>query len=228
MNKVKYLSYYLCDVASRKNRIAKMLLKKQIEVTSNEDTNEYIKAAVLRDEPFSLIRPGLVEIDDYCYYDEIKYWPPYGIRKRNRRIRNTFSSNEDYEKYEHELRKRLLDVDAICGFKTFRYKYFRDEYFSHKPFLTERALCPIGFEMPWTKALSGKRVLIVSVFSNMIQKQFSNIDKVFPDDNPWPDMELLTVQAVWFGSYENRDKRFGSYFEALDYLFNDEVPDGVK
>jgi len=38
-------------------------------------------------------------------------------------------------------------------------------------------------EVPWSKALMNKRVLIVSPFANTIKIQFNRIDKVFPDLN---------------------------------------------
>ena len=221
MDKREYFKYYILDVLSRKNKMVDKMLRPMFRVENEELANEYIHNALLDDIPFSMIRPGFVEIDDFCYYDEVKYWPPDGLRKRTKRLRSTFESDSDYELYEESLRANLSDVDAICVYRTFRYKYFCEKYLEKKPIFDAGVLCPIKYAKPWTKALEGKKVLIVSVFSELIEKQYSIIHKVFPEGNPWPNIELTTVQSVWYGSYELRDRRFNSYFDALKYLYEE-------
>lgn len=47
---------------------------------------------------------------------------------------------------------------------------------------------------PWVKALEGKKVLVISPFSESIQKQFANIKKVFPEYN-FHNFKLITLKS---------------------------------
>ena len=68
----------------------------------------------------------------------------------------------------------------------------------------------------WTKALKGKRVLVIHPFAQTIQRQFLVKDKIFPEGF-WPDCELITIQAVQTIAGE-KDDRFETWFDALHHM----------
>lgn len=76
-------------------------------------------------------------------------------------------------------------------------------------------LYPFFVERPWTKALKGKKVLIVHPFVSSIQKQYERKDLVFPQ-MILPEFELITLKAVQ--SAGNSKPEFSSWFEALNYM----------
>lgn len=74
-----------------------------------------------------------------------------------------------------------------------------------------------GRENPWTGYLKGKKVLVVHPFSETIKSQYQKREKIFPGRNVLPEFELITFQAVQTSAGQ-KDERFQSWFEALDYM----------
>jgi hypothetical protein len=74
---------------------------------------------------------------------------------------------------------------------------------------------PFFCENPWTKALEGKKVLVVHPFADTIQRQFAVKDKLFAD-GLLPDFDLRTIKAVQ--SIAGEKTAFKDWFEALDFM----------
>ena len=64
-----------------------------------------------------------------------------------------------------------------------------------------------------------KKVLIVHPFSETIIKQYKNRKNIFTNQNILPEFQIDTVKAVQ--SLSGEDKRFKSWFDALDYMKNE-------
>jgi len=99
-----------------------------------------------------------------------------------------------------------------------------EEYFAGH-FAKDAALAPLrsyepwNASEPWTSALAGKKVLVIHPFSETIESQYSRREKLFARDDMLPQFELKTVTAVQTIA-GNRDERFGNWFEALEYMYN--------
>lgn len=76
---------------------------------------------------------------------------------------------------------------------------------------------PYYFDNPWTKALEGKRVLVIHPFEDTIRKQHAQLDKLFKDKQMAPNYELLTIKAVQ-SIAGNKPEGFNDWFEALDWM----------
>jgi hypothetical protein len=74
---------------------------------------------------------------------------------------------------------------------------------------------PFWTNQPWTKALSGKKVLVVHPFSKTIKHQYEKRKKLFVNDI-LPDFELITITAVQ--SIAGANTSFVDWFEALEYM----------
>ena len=68
---------------------------------------------------------------------------------------------------------------------------------------------------PWTKALEGKKVLVVHPFNVTIQNQYEKRNVLF-ENNLLPDFELKTIQAVQ--SIAGRKTKYKDWFEALNHM----------
>ncbi len=78
-----------------------------------------------------------------------------------------------------------------------------------------RLLEPFWSTTPaWTHCLKGKRVLIVHPFSEIIESQYKNKEKIFPN-GLLPEFTLYTIKAVQ--SLGGTDK-FKDWFEALQFM----------
>lgn len=80
-------------------------------------------------------------------------------------------------------------------------------------------LNPYFSQIPWTKALEGKKVMVIHPFAQTIEKQYKKRTLLFKD-NLLPHFELKTIQAVQ--SIAGNPTEFEDWFEALDYM-KDEI-----
>lgn len=102
---------------------------------------------------------------------------------------------------------------------------FEDYYVKH--FLSEKAditylsdIEPwINPENPWSKALCGKKVLVIHPFVETIRNQYIyHREEIFPGTDILPEFELITLKAVQT-SAEETDERFSTWFEALEWMY---------
>lgn len=76
-------------------------------------------------------------------------------------------------------------------------------------------LNPFFSHIPWTRALEGKKVLVVHPFAETIQKQYLQREFLF-ENNILPKFQLFTVKAVQ--SIAANNTQFSDWFEALNYM----------
>lgn len=81
-------------------------------------------------------------------------------------------------------------------------------------------LYPFFVERPWTRALKGKKVLVVHPFVESISAQHLRRDKIFQDPDVYPDYELKLIRAVQSNAGANPP--FPNWFEALKWM-EDEI-----
>ncbi len=73
------------------------------------------------------------------------------------------------------------------------------------------------YEVPFTSALKGKKVLVVHPLAAQIEQQYKKRENLFENKNILPEFELKTLEAVQTVA-GNRDPRFETWFDALDYM----------
>ncbi|WP_397445420.1 hypothetical protein [Polaribacter sp. R77954] len=74
---------------------------------------------------------------------------------------------------------------------------------------------PFWTTMSWTKALEGKKVLVIHPFNETIEQQYPKRNLIFPN-GLLPQFELKTIQAVQ--SLGGINKNYKDWFEALDSM----------
>jgi len=79
-----------------------------------------------------------------------------------------------------------------------------------------QALEPYFFTNPWTKALEGKKVLVIHPFAASITKQYARREKLFNDQTVLSSFELKTITAVQ--SIAGTKTGFADWFEALESM----------
>lgn len=80
-----------------------------------------------------------------------------------------------------------------------------------------RLLEPFWSNIPWTRALRGKKVLVVHPFAETILNQYDNRLKLFNNSDILPEFKCFNViQAVQ--TLGDEDERFIDWFEALEYM----------
>jgi hypothetical protein len=79
-------------------------------------------------------------------------------------------------------------------------------------------LNPYFSNIPWTKALEGKNVLVVHPFSKSIEEQYLKRELLFAKDI-LPKFNLKTIKAVQ--TVAGNKSEFKTWFDALDYMKNE-------
>lgn len=123
-----------------------------------------------------------------------------------------------YEKIEQFCRLMLEDtrqVDILVSWQ--QREYYVRPYYKNIPTIGFEELNPFWAEHPWTKALKGKKVLVIHPFATSIQKQYAeNRENLFQNKEVLPEFELQTIQAVQsLGGVSNG---FKDWFEALHWM----------
>jgi hypothetical protein len=76
-------------------------------------------------------------------------------------------------------------------------------------------LTPFFSKVPWTKALEGKRVLVIHPFASTIERQYKVRDLLFPNEL-LPLFELQTIKAVQ--SIVGEKTQYANWFDALEHM----------
>lgn len=181
---------------------------------SVDQINEEIKALLTRRQyPFIVGRAGRNEIE-FCgksfpvnRAQELKIQQEAGFYYKNRR---------EFADFQRLYIDAYRSID-ICGCWTAaEKKYLKSE----TRITTLRSLEPFFAKSPWTDALTGLNVVVISPFSNTIETQYNrginiNFDKMFS----LPKMNIRCVKAIQtnarlhsksVGWFENLDKMYES------------------
>ena len=156
-----------------------------------------------------LIRVGAV--DGFKQNDLDKGKQNSGIFPKDPEIMATFT-----DVYMRALEK--ADMNAYWG------TLIMEEYLGKRFFSSDckqhtmRALEPFQYDVPWTAALRGKKVLVVHPFSDLIESQYRTRERLFYNKNILPEFELITVKAIQ-SSGETVPEDYKNWTEALDALY---------
>lgn len=80
------------------------------------------------------------------------------------------------------------------------------------------ALAPWVSDTPWTKALAGKRILVIHPFEASIQQQYPKRHVLFKNQDLLPEFHLITLKAI--NSAAGEKVPFKNWFDALDSMKN--------
>lgn len=199
-----------------------------------KDTNkssELIYNLLSGDKPCMIARFGDVELLTAVNYlgvsakkkDVIGYiqgkalgwwWDPFLV-KRIRRNAGFFSNDETgLTRFSKMLIENMPLVDVLGSWVP-EEKFFEKELKGAAK-VDLYTLDPYFAEQPWTRALAGKKVLVVHPFTDTIQSQYEKRELLFKNPDILPQFELQTVRAVQ--SIGGVDNGFATWFDALDYM----------
>ena len=79
-----------------------------------------------------------------------------------------------------------------------------------------RELEPWFFDKPWSKALEGKKVLVIHPFEDTIKMQYDKRLNIYKNQDVLPLFELKTIKAVQ--TIADEVSQFNTWFDALEYM----------
>ena len=115
--------------------------------------------------------------------------------------------------------KDAKEVDLLGSW--IKDEIYIQDYISKAQIVHLRLLEPFWTkQIPWTKALDGKKILVVHPFSELILKQYTEKRTLlFNNPNILPLFNLQVIQAVQSLGGENNG--FHDWFEALQWMKNE-------
>lgn len=190
-------------------RIKRKITKKKLayqtyagrELMTLQETNDWIKAKIESGEPLMCARFGSNELQaSWCYEKSA------GVgRKKKSELLNKMKNNAGFfPKDEEHLKKFSLlmkestgKADLLGVWYNPMEDYMIDRYAPNCRLCQLRGLEPWYVARPWTKALEGKKVVVIHPFAKTIQQQYQKRDLLFKNEEIFPELKTLyTVQAV--------------------------------
>lgn len=207
--------------------------KNKPESDQNPNTvSQTIYDTLMRDEPCMIARFGSTELICMCNYLGIKqhkykvlgylkgdtflWWWDSKIINQMQQWSGFFpAKQEKIEQFCEMMIKDTPQVD-ILGSWLPNESYFEKELVNaHK--IRLMYLDPYWTNTPWTRALKGKKILVIHPFAETINNQYKKREFLFSNRDILPEFESLSViKAVQ--SLGKGDDRFKDWFEALDYM----------
>ncbi len=124
-------------------------------------------------------------------------------------------SDAAFERFADLIIQDAKDIDVLASWR-------REEFaaaphwrsFERIPFTD---LEPYYHSPAWSRALAGKKVLVIHPFAKTIRSQYAKREKLFADPTVLPEFELMTYVPV-FRMLNADDGRFPDWFAALDFM----------
>lgn len=202
---------------------------------SEEQASRWIYELLTSDAPCMIGRFGSTELNttlnaqshikkkhsiiDYIRHKEYGWWWNPDLLYAIQNNAGFFPVNEDMLiKYSERMLEDMKELDLLGDFtRSVRYV---------EPILEGvrrvhiKDLEPIYGSSPWTRALKGKKVLVVHPLADLIRYQYEvNREKLFANPDMLPEFELVVVPAVQ--SLGGDNSQFANWFEALDWMENE-------
>lgn len=191
-------------------------------IHSGQETNQLIYEGLMSDKPFAVLRNGANELNMVLLKEFIQLGAadtyPEIILKKGENNAGIFPMDNDvadvFAKYYSEA-NGFADLTVFWGHILCE-KFLLDKYSPSAKIIPSRPLEPFEFEKPWTRALKGKKVLVIHPFADTIEKQYENRDKIFKNKDFLPEFDLKTIKAVQ--SSAGAECEFKDWEEAFEYM----------
>lgn len=204
------------------------------KVLSIQDTNQLISNKIREGAPFMAGRFGGTELNTIVSVLRAKKFPH--IDNRTYYLEKMYTGAGFFpkdlkleEKFVHLMLDCCKDIDLCGAWKLFMEDYIIKNYAPQTQITKLHWLEPWNLRLektketlPWTYALSGKKVLVVHPFEKSILKQYKEnrkhiFDKIYSSEEILPEFDLKIVKAVQsIGG--NNTGGFNTWFDALEYL----------
>ena len=199
----------------------KFLRKKLL---SRQEANDLIYDRIQAGEPFMVARLGAMETNFIKKINSDCTKPDMKIKESlDNLCNNAGFFPHDLEhglQYVKVMREAMAEVDLSGVTNWIMEDYLLKTYSKSDKFTWLGSIEPFSAERPWTRALEGKKVLVIHPFAATIEKQYARRELLFENEDILPKFELKTVKAVQTIA-GTKDERFETWFDALEYMYQE-------
>lgn len=199
--------------------------------SAKEYSNELIYQLLIQDKPVMVARFGSTEMLCLTNYIGVKnpkfkntgsfiksqtppwWWEPATIRQISQWSGFFPARIDKVEQFCEFMLQDIRQIDILASWLK-QEQFFQEELQQTKKIVLED-MEPFFAPNPWTRALEGKKVLVVHPFADTIEHQYQKRELLF-ENNLLPLFELKTIKAVQ--SIAGEKTPFADWFEALDYM----------
>lgn len=195
-----------------------------------DKVSRIIYEKLMEDKPCMIARFGSTELVTMTNYLGVKYpnknllkyikgeslpwWWNENIVEQMQRWSGFFPPTQaKIEQFCEVMLEDMKEVDVLGSW--LQEEEFFNNYLSSKKVELE-LLNPYFSNIPWTKALTGKKILVVHPFSDEIKYQYKRRELLFKSPDILTNFQLVTIKAVQ--SLGGHAEKFASWFEALDWM----------
>ncbi len=186
----------------------------------HEDGNDIIYKELLSDKPTLICRYGSVELSALNYFlynkeNKIKY--PEFIKIHMKRNAGFFPTT-DYmlSRFSSELIDVTKNIDVIGVWFNEGEEKVLTKYAPDAKLVGLLNIDPVVGTNPWSKALKGKKVLVIHPFAKSIETQYNKREVLFKNPDTLPQFELKTIKPVQSIEDCVDTLPFKTWFEALE------------
>lgn len=198
--------------------------------SNKEYANKLIYDALLKEAPCMIARYGSTEMANLINYigvkqnkrskkgfitgKNLKWWWDLAVMKQLQVWSGFFPpTQKNIEAFCDLMLEDTQQID-ILGSWLYEEDYLSEGLIKAKRVMLED-LEPFFCDKPWTRALAGKKVLVVHPFAKTIEKQYKKRELLF-ENNLLPQFELKTIKAVQ--SIAGAETEFKDWFAALAHM----------
>lgn len=192
--------------------------------------SDVIYETLQSDKPCMIARFGSVELGCVVNYLGVKnknvldyirgkaeqwWWSGFTLHDMSINAGFFSISDENLRKFSELMIQDMRSVDILASWLQDETKFEKELSNVYKIWL--EYLNPYWSEQPWSRALEGKKVLVVHPFADSIQKQYQKRTLLHKNPDTLPDFDLKTIKAVQgIGGVCNDG--FKDWFDAFEYM----------
>lgn len=192
-------------------------------VLTDREFSISLQQSLSKEDPLLVARFGATELSCLRDFDFDRKSKQAAILKNMQTLSGFFPSNPEYgQRFTKLMKDSIPCIDYFAVWpQPFESYYMKHYGQSDVKYTWLRCLNPWAcMQNPWTKALEGKKVLVIHPFSESIESQYQKRKEIWHGTEILPEFQLKTVKAVQTIAGEE-DPRFHDWFEALDWMKNE-------
>lgn len=224
--------YQKARIAYYGNAAARRLLGRNLTepkfkrpVLTAEEGNNRLYEAVLAGEPFAATRFGGTETKTIADVLYTKAGGKFGgvsdrTLARIMQLSGFFPADKEaLQRFTDLYMECCPDIDMLGVWNILLQSYLADECVTGAELAELQMFEPYYFANPWTRALEGKRVVVIHPFAETIESQYQKRELLFEKKEILPEFSLRCVKAVQ--TLAGNTCEHATWFDALDWMKNE-------
>ena len=186
----------------------------------SEEAGKHLAELLKDNQPFAAGRLGLFELAAMRMYE-------FGKQKKYKLVMDNIYNCAGFfpndislgPQFCSTMTDAMREMDILACNRNLCENYFINHYMPKNSLIAEDFdLFEIAkLSAPWSYALKGKKVLVVTPFTESVKAQYQKRELLFPGTDILPEFELITYQSLMTVG-DLKDERFTTWFEALAFM----------